>query len=294
MHYIFLSACFGALFASGYKMTTIFRARRTAVNVCMLLVAGGVSGLVCIARHEFPASRAVLVLGGAGGVCLYMATASFFQVMRFGRLAIQWTVICMAVAIPAVASIIFWGERPTAVIVLGFGLAALAVVFMGIDKGKTAHTDDTGQRYNPLLGTGARLRWGLLIALAFVGTGLTQVCNKAVVQYVGPESMFPYLFLLHSVAGLLAVVQTARSRVRPSRVDVGLGVFMGGMSVAVTWSLLLGLSEVPAIVFYPLRSIHTILLTMAISLVVWKEKIRRPGLMGLAFAIAAIWCLQTS
>ena len=74
--------------------------------------------------------------------------------------------------------------------------------------------------------------------------------------------------------------------------DLWVGAYMGATSATITWTLLLGLVTVPGVVFFPLRSIYAILLTTALSLTVWQERIRRPGVLGLAAAMGAVWCLS--
>ena len=74
-------------------------------------------------------SRPVVLLGAVAGVCLYSCVAAFFQVMRYGRLGMLWTVINMAIAVPAAVSIIFWGERLGLWACIGF----ILTIFIAIE-----------------------------------------------------------------------------------------------------------------------------------------------------------------
>lgn len=292
MFYLFLSAACVVAVGSGYKVATTMRLRRPVVGSIMLLAGGLILGVVGLWRGNLHFSMRQLALAVAAGVSLYLCTAAFFQVMRYGRLAIQWTVINMAVAVPTLFSITVWGERPTGLIWAGFVAAAAAMVFMGIDKGKTRHRDSSHGGVDPRLGAMARLKWSLLIAVAFLGTGFVQVFHKAMVEDGVSAQFFGYLWVCMMSGGVLGALYLAYRRCRPSAREVGLGLYMAVSMTLAMGALLVALAALPAIVVLPLRSACAIVLTTLLSIVVWGERVQWPGMVGLGLAIVAICCLQ--
>ena len=61
-----------------------------------------------------------------------------------------------------------------------------------------------------------------------------------------------------------------------------------------TWCLLSGLQNLEAIIFFPLRSIFSIIFTTAIAVLLWKEKLKWAGVAGLVMAAVAIGCLSVA
>jgi len=288
-----VSAVAVTLFGCGYKVATIIKAQRSVVNAVMMVVSAGLAGIVVVARGELELISPASAFGCAAGISLYIATATFFQVMRYGRLSIQWTVISMSVAVPVVVAVVLWGERPTGLIVAGLTLAAIAMVLMGIDKGTTAHRDESSDHgYNPMKGAKQRSKWIILISIAFITTGLSQVCTKALIQYGLADCKSAYVFVCFAVAAMPAVAFLILCRVRPRLGDVVLGSFMAVCNILATWFLLCGLETMPAVVMFPLRSVVVIVLTTGLSVAVWRESIRWAGLLGICTAGAAICCLS--
>jgi multidrug transporter EmrE-like cation transporter len=292
MYLVLFSGLASALFGSGYKIATIIKARRAAVNASMMLCTAALAAVLARPEGGIHLDHPVAAFGATAGLCLFLTTTAFFQVMRYGRLAIQWTVINMAIALPTAVSIVFWGDRPTPLVMTGMVLTALALVLMGVDKGANVLQDDGGGRFNPARGAGDRARWFGLVVFSFFTTGLVQVCNKAAVHYHGAGSKMTYVFACHAVAGVLATGMLVFRRVVPRRRDVALGAFMALGLLAGMGFLLVALHRTPGIVVYPLRTVYAIVFTTVLSLTLWRERVHAPGVVGILVAVAAIYCLS--
>lgn len=290
MMYIVLSALASALFGSGYKVATILRAQRVGVNVCMLAVATVLSAVIALLYERAALTGTTVGIGASAGVCLFLTTTAFFQVMRYGRLAIQWTVLNMAVAIPTGVSIVVWNEQPTVLLGAGMVLTVIALVLMGIDRGQNLHQDTAESSFNPALGRRANLKWLGLVAFAFMTTGLVQVCNKALIQYGAADAKFAYTGICFGVAGVLATVYMLSHGVRPRWVDAALGSGMGlGVTLA-TIFMLYALEVLPGIVVFPARIVFVIVFTTGLSVLFWHERVHWQGALGLVMAAVAISC----
>ena len=290
---ILLSAIASALFASGYKGATLLNARRPAVNVVMLLGAAVLAAAFSAQEGGLRLSRPVVAWGVIAGGFAFLTTTAFFQVMRRGRLAIQWTVLNMSLAIPTLASVVVWGETPTPLLLLGMALALLALAFMGIDKRRGARGHGVGPAADPDLPLPALLRWIGLVAFAFVTTGMVQVCNKAFVAETGGGSHWAYISVAQGVGGILAAGYLGLRREWPRLKEILLGSAMAFGIVAATIFLLKALESLPGTVVFPLRTAMVTILTAALSVGLWRERLRWPGVAGIALAVAAVYCLGT-
>jgi len=122
----------------------------------------------------------MIFLGMIASFYFYVAVVSYFEVIRYGQHSVLWAVISMAISIPLVASIFIWAEKPS--IWQWLGLIGVLVTFglFGLDQ-RLSERDQTRE-----IPASLRLTWLMLVLLAFVGSGVTQLCAKGlVVQGLG-------------------------------------------------------------------------------------------------------------
>lgn len=291
MFYPLITALFGTIFASGYKIATLIKARRTVVTAVNLIVTAVIAGTLGAVGGWLSFNRTVVMIGGLSGITLYACIAAFFQVMRYGRLSVQWTIINMSIAVPAAVSIMFWGERPSMWAIMGFVLAAAAMTLIGIDKGTTGHVDDSGSAFNPNTDRRGKILWVILVLISYFGTGFTQVCNKALVHYEQGDNKLTYIFMMYSVASVLSLIQILIRRPSFRWRDAAIGSGMAVSGLICTLCLLTGLQHMEAVVFFPVRSIFAIMMTTALSVLLWKERIQKAGIIGLIIAGVAVYFL---
>lgn len=292
MVYVLLSAIASALFASGYKGANLLETRRPAVNACMLLGAAALAAIFSVRDGGLRLSPPVIAWGAIAGGFVFLTTTAFFQVMRHGRLAIQWTVLNMSLAIPTLASVVVWGETPTPRLLVGMALAVLALVSMGIDKRRGVHAESgSTASADQDLPLPALLKWIGLVAAAFVTTGMVQVCNKAFVHEAGGGSHWAYIFVAQGVGGVLAAGYLGLRREWPRTKEILLGSAMAFGIVTATIFILKALEGLPGTVVFPLRTVLVTVFTAVLSVGLWRERLRWPGFLGIAIAIAAVYCL---
>jgi drug/metabolite transporter (DMT)-like permease len=257
----------------------------------MLLGAACLAAIFSVQEGGLHLTRPAVGWGVISGGFIFLTTTAFFQVMRHGRLAIQWTVLNMSLAIPTLASIVIWGEEPTPLLLLGMGLVVLALVFMGIDKRQSPRRDDVAPTAATELSPPALLKWIGLVAFSFVTTGMVQVCNKAFVHETDGGSLWTYVFVGQMVGGILAAGYVGLRREWPRRTEMLLGSAMALGIVAAAIFMLKALEQLPGTVVFPLRTSLVTLLTAALSVGLWKERLHWPGVVGIAVAVAAVYCL---
>ena len=125
--YLAISTVLITVWALCYKIAVQRGCELRSVNLWVYISSAAIMLAYFIATgHRY--SPVVAWLGLGTGLCCYFATLTFFYHIRTGVLAVSWTVIGLAVAFPVVASIVFWGEHPTAKQIIGLALIPIAVV----------------------------------------------------------------------------------------------------------------------------------------------------------------------
>jgi multidrug transporter EmrE-like cation transporter len=94
----------------------------------------------------------------------------------------------------------------------------------------------------------------------------------------------------YATAGILAVGYLLAWRHRPRSVEWRLG---GAMALGITLATILvlfALETLPGIIVFPARIVFVIVFTAGLSVLLWKESLQAPGVLGLITAAAAISC----
>jgi hypothetical protein len=233
-----------------------------------------VSFVIAVAEGNIRFKGTAAMLGICGGACMYLAVSSYFQLLKRGaRLGISWTIVTLSMVIPTAGSILLWREVPSITGWLSLLLTALSIVVLGGFKEK-----------------GSRLerRDIILLTSAFIFSGVAALIAKALVA----ESMEQYrnIYFISVFATFLFITLGADTVIRrmPSGAEIISGSLMGLAGMGNYWFIIRALRDVPGIVAFPFRTCGSMLLTLAVSRLVWKEQFKPKELAGVALAIAAI------
>ena len=131
----------------------------------------------------------------------------------------------------------------------------------------------------------------VLLIIAFVFTGLCSITSKALVAWGLGDYIHIYLLAFYGVPALLGAIGM---RIRPTEVspdDRKVGFSMGLLSAISMLTFLFALELTTAVVAFPVRSVACLLLTCAISIVAWRERLSRVQWLGIGVSIAAIWLI---
>lgn len=131
----------------------------------------------------------------------------------------------------------------------------------------------------------------LLLAVAFVLTGVNHILNKALFEMGFGAYRDLYMVIYWASCAAIAMAVWARTRHEVLRRDVTLGVVMGVAGALSLITFLLCLREVDGVVAFPVRSCGNIALTAAASYALWRERVSLLQWLGIACAVAAIYLL---
>jgi len=132
-YYLFVVICilFNVLLALTYKKA----AQRRCSPQAALLIAYTVAAVSAVGNliRDWPMSFQMngFTIGCASGFLVFGAGFTFFGAVKYGRLALSWTIRALALAIPIAASLIFWHEAFTARKALGFCAMLGCILLVG-------------------------------------------------------------------------------------------------------------------------------------------------------------------
>ena len=266
-----------------FLMTGTNYATGLVIGVAWLAVAGAAS-----------VDLATVLLGIVQGARFSLAVVAIYLLLVRTGVGITFVLLRMAVIVPTVASIVWFGERPDLPTLLGIGLmlAALPLLTRG------GRSDD------------ARLRvwwyWPVVVGtLTVTGAGL--IAAKAFVEIAPIENLPLYAMTTFAAATTVALATFAvRRRIQPTlrptvdqpaapgfgrgffREPLALGVVTGGVNMGQLVLILLALREVPGTVVFPAQSAGSALLTILAGYVLWHERHTRGTLAGAGLAAAGL------
>lgn len=128
---LILAVVLTSLFAACYKVAAHRRCNLPAVNLWFYIGSTASMGVYIVLKHRLDFNLPALLLGLTTGVCLFLATLSFFHHMKRGQLSASWTVISLSVGFPVLASILVWHEHPDPKQIVGMVLMVVALLLFG-------------------------------------------------------------------------------------------------------------------------------------------------------------------
>ena len=276
MPFLILSVFFTVLF-----FHTI---RRAQARGCDMIVAGVVNyalaslicGLVSAAGGNREIHAVTLILGtlqGIGFIVSYILLCTSYE--RRG-LAISTTITRLSMMIPILASVFWWGERPSPAQVIGIGasLGALPLLSAG----------------SPFRPSGTKGIWFTM--LLFLSVGGCHLVAKAFVMQQVPDAMTTYMAALFGVAAIGGGLSLPFRPFQPTRRDVKEGIFIGAANVLATLFTLIALDMVPGVIAFPVISCGGVLAMTLFAMVVWKERLTPRSRLGIGVALIGITLLN--
>jgi drug/metabolite transporter (DMT)-like permease len=233
-----------------------------------------VSYTIFFTQIRTPFNTNAVLIGVSGGICMYFAVFSYFQLLKGGaRLGISWTVVTLSMTIPTAGSILLWHELPGPLQWLSLLLTVTSIVLLG-------RVRERGVRLTK--------RDIFLLSTAFLLSGIGALLIKTLVSLGLEKYRTTYFISLHTTMLLIAIAGNLFGRRLPSKRELLFGGAMGLGGMGNYWFILLALRELPGIVAFPLRTCGSIVLTLFVSRIVWRERMAPGEVIGVGLAMAAI------
>ena len=264
MNYLILNLIFVCGFSLITKQSQVAGRNMLAVGAINYIVAAVASAIAAAPQLGAPVSQATWITGIVCGVTYVTSFWLMMRGLRRNGISVTWSTVRLSVFMSVLFSILYAGERPGALQIVGMAAVLLALPLLSMREGK-------GTR-------GALLAEGLFIGLLFLSAGGTNLAAKAFDVW-GPESERSiYALVLFVVAALMSTAGLWRSGSRISLGDVWAGLALGLVNLGATQTLLLALNALPGIVVFPVTSAASIIVTSLAGMALWREKLAgEPG-----------------
>jgi drug/metabolite transporter (DMT)-like permease len=132
----------------------------------------------------------------------------------------------------------------------------------------------------------------LILILLFLGIGLVDFSMKIFERNFPVEEKATFVFLIFFSAFIYTLFRILYKKIRFERETFKLGLLLGLPNVLAIHFILAALSQLPAIVVFPIQNIGVILLTAIMAYIIWKEKINNYGIAAIVVGIISIILLK--
>ena len=239
-----------------------------------LTVAGCLMGFGNV-LPDHPLTGRTLGMGTVNGI-FYMAGLLMMQynIPRNGVVMPSVFSRMGGLLVPLAVAILFFGEVPTVMQIVGSLLAIAAILILNYQK-------DAGN-----IGDKKAL------ILLFIADGLAGIMAK-VFSEVGSTELSPnFLFFTFTSAFIFCSMIVLMKKERPGLREVGFGMLVGVPNFMGARFVLKALETIPAVIVYPTRSVSTIVVITLAGVLFFKEKLSRRQLLAMGIILAALILLN--
>lgn len=217
----------------------------------------------------------ILALGCITGILYLGGFVMLKYNIRHNGLVLASTFMKLGVLIPTVMAVVFFGEKPETVQVLGIVIALAAIVVIQFEK--------------EAIKDGKKKIWLLVIlVVSGLGDGMMNVFE----QFGEPEGKDGYLLVTFAMAMVLSVVGVILSGEKIEKKDLAFGLLIGVPNYFSARFLLLALGSVDAVIAYPVYSVATLITITVAGLIAFHEKLSRKKAVALVMIVAALCLLN--
>jgi len=229
----------------------------------------------------------------AFGVFFVLTLISMTMAMNSGHMGITLLIQNSSLMVPAIYGMLVWNEKLTALKLAGL-LLILLLLLLSAGDGTAAASNR--ENWN-------RRRWIILTGLAFSGDGILGILQGMMSRASAETSSVTFTFWtsVFSIAVAAAVCACCALRgnaVRLSGSNRDRGIFAGliagigaGTAGGNCFSIL-ALTQLPAVVLFPLRQGGLVLLMWLVGIVIYREKMTRRGLLMLVVGLLGLVLLN--
>ena len=233
--------------------------------------------------HPFPAINKdfslCLIFAFCNGL-LYLAGMMMNQVnIRRNGAILQSTFSRLGVMVPTCLSIMLFGERPSAKEMIGIIMVLAAFCIMNIPKDKA----DTGkEQQKPVFS---------LLILGLLCNGTVDSFLKIFEEFGSQNLNDWFMGLTFIFASLICFIIAIAKKGRIGKKEIAIGLSLGIPNYLSSLFLLKSLSDVSAYIAYPTYSVGAILVVIAASTFIFKERMTKWCMLSIMLLIPSILLL---
>ena len=274
---------FGKMYSSSY---TGKENDATPVFSCIYGLIVGVSVLAAALGFRFEASLVTWGMGIANGLMLFLYNLGVIKASRTGPFSLQSIFrLFGGVVVPMVFSMIFWGDSLTVLQILGIVVMLASFVVINLDG-------------NAL--KGVKKGYAGWVALLFTVNGLygtLMAGQQRILAGAESNEMIVVTFLSSSLISLISLLVSRKkdtlSAFRMPAKAWGNAIGAGVVAALAVVQLMALLSRMESLaVFYTVENGMVLVLTVVFSAILFKEKINRNVMIGIAMSVISLALLS--
>ena len=278
---IILSVCKSSLYnayaqKSEPTIEATFRFNAISYGVATIIALVG----VLISASELSATT-ILCAFFYAVIVISLQTISI-TAMRVGAMSTTSICVMYGMIIPSVAGPIFWKEPISFLQIAGI---ALMIVSLWLIKGKIQMQQQKITK-----------KWAVLAAFAFVLSGMAGVMEKIHQSTGAKDERLQFVFAACAfmfVFSLAARWITRKSDHKASAKSTKTLAMLSGMVIGLYSTVNLILSgKLDSMIYYPIANGGAMLLTVLVSVIVFKERFDKPRIIGTVMGLLGILCLS--
>ena len=212
----------------------------------------------------------------------YLFAATFFiysKAVGLAGTALATVSARLSVLIPVLLSIILYGESPNIKMILGFLMALITLYLFYLSLKNHNGSPHTKSSY-------------IILIVLLLGIGLVDFSMKIFERNFPIEEKGTFVFTIFFSAFLYTLIYIIYKKIKFELHTFKLGLLLGLPNVLAIHFVLAALSELPAIVVFPIQNIGVIVFTAIMAYLIWKEKINNYGIAALIAGIISIILLR--
>ena len=245
-----------------------------ATNYCICALLGAVYADFELVVPQVSGFGTTLMLGLVSGV-LYLTSLVAFQTnSRKHGIVLSSVFMKLGLLVPIALSVVLFQEIPTALQILGFSVAIVAILLINWQKKGSEK------------GFGLGLIWMLLLS------GGADVMAKFFDAWCPQALSGQYLFYTFFTAFVLCLGLVVRGKERPGLKELLYGTLIGVPNFFSAKFLLGALQDIAAVIVYPVYSVATILTVTLAGILFFREKLEKRQWLALAMILPALVLLN--
>ena len=223
-------------------------------------------------RYQFsPLTLTVGVLAGLGYVLGYFVLLA--AVKREG-ISITMAIIRMSIAVPVLFSVFVWHEKPNIFQIIGIIFVCVSLPLLSQNRSSEEHHHRKGDF--------------IVLSLLFLVGGWCSLSPKMFVQVSPQDSREIFLVFLFCSAAVVNVVLLIVRRAPPTLKELLPGIMLGLCNIFSNYFLLDALRTLPGIIVFPVASSVGVVLNTTLAVMIWRERLRRPVVVGMVISVLAL------
>jgi len=245
-----------------------------AVNyISCLIIAWCYTGF----SAPFPRHEALLPTIGMGivqGVFFMVCYLLLQRNIKQNGVVLSATFMKLGLLVPMAVSVFLFGEKPTILQLLGFLIAAVAIVLINSDGKNSA----------------VQSRTGLILLLLMAGGA--DAMSKVFEEWGEPALSSNYLLYAFITALIMGIAAMLIKGERPGKYEIGFGLLVGIPNYFSAKFLLDALEYVPAVITYPTCNVGAILVVTLAGILFFREKLTRRQVLAIGIILVALVLLN--